>query len=1360
MAFDDKNRNLLQKMVDSCRRLLSAEFTKQLQELYGIQPGIGSVIDLSEMNHLTDDHYSIASLLRDRINHLASGLTGEKNPIGGAVDRVVREQAFTVLNRFAALRMSEEREIVRECIRNGMQSQGFKVYLQIAGSSIGDTYQRYRVFLGCLFDELAIDLGTLFDRYSPFALLFPREQALIELLNIINDPQLKDLWKEDETIGWIYQYFNTKEERETMRKASQAPRNSRELAVRNQFFTPRYVVEFLTDNTLGRIWYEMAKGNTGLKDNCRYLVRRPNEVFLAEGEDAPAGSSGDSEGVEKSQEELLKEPAYIPHRPVKDPRTITMLDPACGSMHFGLYAFEVYETIYEEAWDNYPELLADVREQVSSKDDFLQLVPELIIRHNIHGIDIDPRACQIAELSLWLRAQKAFQKLKIKAQDRPRITKSNIVCAEPMPGEKEMLEEFIAKLKPAVLGDLVREIWNKMQLAGEAGSLLKIEEELKSAIDKAKNEWERYKAGDFDVDPVLFKEMEKPVQGRMRFDVTGVKKKEFWDEAETLVLTSLRDFAESATNGHGYQRKLFSEDAVHGFAFIDLCRKKFDVVLMNPPFGESCTGVTSKYLKASYPASESNIAAVFIERGVSILQIGGRLGYIADKSLAVRSSYEAWRRNTLLNNTIDCFVDGGWGVLDDAFVETHFVVVSAAKTTLTHLVVFFDLQGSDTKERTLLSTLPFGTHVREQRIFLTTPNFTFIYQLPSNVLDLFQQPSLDPSVAHVRIGTSPGDAFRFYRYYWETPSDRRDWLPIWNGGEFSPFYRPAYYVIRWSNEGRELQNLTDSKGNSLSYPRNLDYYRRKGLNYGKRGHLLNPHVMNSDCGFTDEGQGIFPFCDEDLWMILAYLNSVLARALVNSYCGQHKHSGYVRLIPLPPFNEKDKAYIGALAKKAYTTILTIWRSVIEHSLFVSPWVTPPVSFAQHKTLLSESAIRSAEILDDVENEINQVVVSKSGLDNEIMTKLESFLDKTTRFRNSIADPIISDVAHDFSCRQNIDYFIGCILGRWNISFATGERQPSEPTDPFEPLPVCPPGMLQNDDGMQAEAKDVSANYPLRIAWDGVLVDDPSNQYDIINSIQEVLEIIWKDKADAIEQELCEILGVKRLRDYFSKPSGFFADHLKRYSKSRRQAPIYWPLSTKSGNYTLWIYYHRLTDQTLYKCINDFVNPKIDDVSRRVEKLQSEIARGGNSKQKEELADQIDFLQELKDFRDELLRVAQLPYKPNLNDGVLITASPLHNLFALPKWKKDLEECWKKLNDGEYDWAHLAYSIWPDRVKQACKKDRSIAIAHGLEELCEIKAPEKKVKKKKSVEEKPAVGKKGKKKSMGADTLAKMGLGFE
>ena len=90
--------------------------------------------------------------------------------------------------------------------------------------------------------------------------------------------------------------------------------------------------------------------------------------------------------------------------------------------------------------------------------------------------------------------------------------------------------------------------------------------------------------------------------------------------------------------------------------------------------------------------------------------------------------------------------------------------------------------------------------------------------------------------------------------------------------------------------------------------------------------------------------------------------------------------------------------------------------------------------------------------------------------------------------------------------------------------------------------------------------------------------------------------------------------------------------------------------------------------------------------------------------------------ELQEFRDELLRLAKLPWRPNLNDGVQITAAPLWKLFRLPKWQKTLKETWGKLERGDYDWAHLAYTLWPDRVRVKCKTDKSLAIAHGLEEL--------------------------------------------
>ena len=325
----------------------------------------------------------------------------------------------------------------------------------------------------------------------------------------------------------------------------------------------------------------------------------------------------------------------------------------------------------------------------------------------------------------------------------------------------------------------------------------------------------------------------------------------------------------------------------------------------------------------------------------------------------------------------------------------------------------------------------------------------------------------------------------------------------------------------------------------------------------------------------------------------------------------------------------------------------------------------------------------------------------------------------------------------------ISWTVGSTFGRWDIRYATGEQAAPELPDPFAPLPVCPPGQLQNAQGLPARPEDVPAAYPVRIPWDGILVDDPNHPLDLERRVREVIEIIWSGQeggptAEAIEHEACEILGVKSLRDYFRKPAGFFADHLKRYSKSRRQAPIYWPLSTASGSYTLWIYYHRLTNDTLYKCLQDFVEPKIAELEKDLHRYRTMVAADeAGTRERKQLADAETLLDELRALHADLSHWAPR-WKPNLNDGVVITASPLWKLFRLPKWQKTLKETWQALENGEYDWAHLAHTLWSDRVREKCKRDRSLAIAHNLEELCEIKAP---VTKKKAA--KKAAKKKGK-----------------
>ena len=676
MAFDQITRNRLQRFVSEARALLTQEFTRQLQNDYGIDPNSGEVALLETLSHLDNVRRETGRILRATLEHYRANSPGSNTT--DLLERIVREQAFTVLNRLAALRMAEAREFLTESISNGYDSRGFQLYVRLAGTGLGETGDAYRSYLFSLFDEFALDLQVLFDRFSPMGRLFPSDTALLKLLKLMNEPEIADLWAEDETIGWIYQYFNSKDERKKMRDESPSgPRNSRELAVRNQFFTPRYVVEFLTDNTLGQIWYEMTQGETALEDRCRYLVRRPTEVFLQKGAAAP-----ESPGVEESlsQEELLKQPVYIPHRQLKDPREIRMLDPACGSMHFGLYAFDLYECIYEEAWDLEERGVQLQRCSVSdslmktyaSKKAFLRDVPRSIIEHNIHGVDIDPRAVQIAGLSLWLRSQKSWQAQGLKLSERPQIQKSNIVCAEPMPGEERLLDEFLEQHlvdtpEQQVVGQLVRRVFEAMKLAGEAGSLLQIEQEISKDIEEAKLQWlNRPKSKQLVISSIE----QESEQQELPLLVGEITDEFFWERIEGEIYQALNRYAEQAQDGDRYQRQLFANDAVRGFALIDLCRKKFDVALMNPPFGAG-SNQTKATLEIAYPRTKNDVYAAFVERGLQLLGQRGQLGAITSRTGFFLSSFQKWREEILLKEAQPTvFADLGYGVLDAAMVET------------------------------------------------------------------------------------------------------------------------------------------------------------------------------------------------------------------------------------------------------------------------------------------------------------------------------------------------------------------------------------------------------------------------------------------------------------------------------------------------------------------------------------------------------------------------------------------------------------------------------------------------------------------------------------------------------------------
>lgn len=608
--MDKDTRNAIERATQKARKLLVEDFAAQLEGDFDVTRE--GLVAAKAGKHLSARDAFRRERIVAAIEHKrAAGMS----PADAARD-YLRDAAFTTLNRFVALKMLEARDLVQECVTQGEQSAGYREFSGMApGLPLLPGGAGYRLYLESLFDELSTEVKVLFDRRDPSSVLWPKRRAFEQLLEILSDAALGSastrsasgggagVWGEDETIGWVYQFFNGQDERRKMREESQAPRTSRELAVRNQFFTPRYVVRFLTDNTLGRIWYEMRGTHTALAEKCEYMVRKPGEAL------AP--------------------------RAKKDPRDLRVLDPACGSGHFLLYAFDLLLAIYEEAYADPESPKSEqtgkaLAEDYPSLDALKKAAPGLILAHNLHGVDIDARCAQIAQLALWMRAQKAYRDFGIDRAERAPIRRSNIVVAEPLVADEQLAKEFVARLGDAELGRVFTSLVESLSLAGDLGLLLRVERLVKTTRAQ----------GDLFAPP------------------------------EERIRAALLRFVSEEAGATNARRRLFADDAAHGIALLGVAEQKYDVVLMNPPFGAGSVRAKKDFEKA-YPRTKNDVYAAFVERGIELLRPRGRLGAITSRTGFFLSSFQKWREDVLLKTAPPVvFADLGAGVLDSAMVET------------------------------------------------------------------------------------------------------------------------------------------------------------------------------------------------------------------------------------------------------------------------------------------------------------------------------------------------------------------------------------------------------------------------------------------------------------------------------------------------------------------------------------------------------------------------------------------------------------------------------------------------------------------------------------------------------------------
>ncbi len=585
--------------------------------------------------------------------------------------------------------------------------------------------------------------------------------------------------------------------------------------------------------------------------------------------------------------------------------------------------------------------------------------------------------------------------------------------------------------------------------------------------------------------------------------------------------------------------------------------------------------------------------------------------------------------------------------------------------------------------------------------FEQVPNAPFAYWVEEKVRRLFKEfPAFESEGRTARQGLATADDFRFVRCWWEVPAQNADslkrrWWPFAKGGAFSPYYADLHLVVNWHENGKELS------GFSGSVVRNPDFYFRPGLTWPLRTSSgMSARFIPRGCIFGHKGPTAFVTGTPDnLWGLLAIMQSAhfchlvsLQLAAADSAARSYE-VGVIQRTPIPSTaSSDDLSKLGRLAYSSWANKRS-FDSLQELShAFVGPWIgAGPDALSAYEASLTRA---HARLLSD---------------ESEQQAKADRITERLFGFKVPVEVPEPDtegqpvdeeeDASGNFdAARMLISYLTGVAFGRWVIPVNPEElRKP--PADPFAPLPTRAPGAAP------AEAAKL------------YFAEDSSGESLLLNGCRVALrQATGQASVDGYEQDLAARLGVPSLRDYLSRPAGFFADHLSVYSKSRRKAPIYWPLSTRSGEFILWIYYPKLDADSLPRLITEVLDPRLRSLNEEIATLVGEGRTAGRRGKLEALR------LELVEMRQDFQELIAKGYKPDLNDGVLLTACPLAKYFRHAGFRAKLEACWRELARGDYDWSHLAMSMRPERVLAACKQDRSIAIAHGREDLCPSEPP--------------------------------------
>ena len=729
---------------------------------------------LDEMPHLSAED-KVARRLVDGYLQLRAEAGVER---AAAVAEFVRESAYTWANRLFALRCMEARSIIEEVILQKAAYAGRSLVHQRhlrknPDAAKGEDDGLFAV----LFAEFAVrsqELPALFDPKSPAVALRPSVAALKRCVALLSgtetvrgqDPATDEVFAAPDAFGWAYQYWNADEKDrvfEMLRTKAGAKIQGADIIPATQLYTEPYMVKFLVQNSLGALWMGMYP-KSKLCERWEYYVKDADRAPFAR----------------------------------KAVREITFLDPAQGSGHFHLEAFDLFYAMYEEE---------AARESRPLKP---REIAAAILNHNLYGIDIDGRSVQIATAALWMKAKERAPELG--AGDLITFHEHLVATNIRLSKERNHLELFLKKhpedidLRPAL--ELV---FQGLEHADELGALLQIEELVDAVLRRLKQEADKNKGSAVQTglfEPTL-------VQGTL-----PVRMEDF-DKWKHGVLTRLQRHFETEAQAADAVQAFFGEAASKGLAVFDVLGRHYDVVAANPPylgFRKMC-GPAHSLLKRKFPDSCYDLYAVFIDRNIELAAVGGVVAMVTMHSFMFLPSLDNLRKKLVEEHELEVLAHLGAGAFEELGDHAPAVLTITRKglsrSEQCRNISIIPHSEEHDKPRLLLEKR--GLFQIPQSRFALISGHTFAYGLSPALIRLFTtNPPLGRRVDY-RNGMFTTNNQRFLRYHWESQLGGWRWKPYYKVPLSERWYAPTNFIIDWGANGERLKTYSLSKHSTYTF---------------------------------------------------------------------------------------------------------------------------------------------------------------------------------------------------------------------------------------------------------------------------------------------------------------------------------------------------------------------------------------------------------------------------------------------------------------------------------------------------------------------------------------------------------------